>query len=87
MAERPLWTLYASARFSSIAKRERLSTQTGDELLRQTEAWATRRIANNDARGYDDEPRRVVESDVDYAWAYMRLCAVPHKPGEGREGE
>lgn len=83
MAKRPLWTLDASARFSSIVKRERLSTQTGDDLLRQAEAWAMRRIADNDAHGYDDEPRRVVESDVLYAWGYMCLCAAPHKPGEG----
>ena len=85
MTKRPLWTLDASARLSSIAKQKRLSTQTGDELLRQAEAWAMRRIADNDAHGYDDEPRRVTESDVDYAWAYMCLCAAPLKPRKDGE--
>ena len=65
---RPLWTLDASAELSRIAKEHQLPVKTTDVLLLEAEAWATRRMAES-----DDEPKRVIDTDVGYAWAYMML--------------
>lgn len=73
------WTAEAEDNLRRISRRQRLTSQIIDDLRQQAEQWAQRRIADSDAKGYDDDPRAVIDSDVGYSWAYMQLCMPRNK--------